>query len=437
MLRNLLVIFSVILIELIGAKPSCGQHIPTIGSPLPDFELSDVRDYSTHKISNESFKEKWLFLDFWFKGCSSCIKSLPKINRLQTEFKDEIVFMMVGKNDIRYNHGIEDLYDRLRAKQDLNIPHVFDSVLVKKWGIKAMPHVVIVDPTGVVYAITDGRDFTSEKIRDLLAGKKISFFSHDDLDSSKYTGDSTPIVKSELRKWSGGRQLIQDIPEYVNSLKDDQKKTMPLQVSMASLDMLYKMAYVGRFIWSRDSNDSIYYKFYPNPILEIADSSLFEYDFKFNVGKGTYDYSLIMPVSFITKERIMETMQTDLRNAFGYDVTVAVRNVEVWELVVSSEKLLKKSKSKGGQTIVSENFAGGFFAKNLPFRRLIEFITYYISDGEPPFFDATKLVHNIDIKLDVDMTNRHLIKSALHKYGLDLVKTRRPMQVLIIGDGKL
>ncbi len=102
----------------------------------------------------------------WISGttaCAACITSFPKMSKLQEEFKDDAVFLMVGLNDKKYNNGIEQLYAKLREQKKLKMPCAFDSVLVEKWRITAMPYMLVVDTSGIVRAITDGRNLNSTK----------------------------------------------------------------------------------------------------------------------------------------------------------------------------------------------------------------------------------------------------------------------------------
>ncbi len=83
--------------------------------------------------------------------------------------------MLVGVNDKKYNKGIESLYEKIKARMRLNLLVVYDSVLVNKWDVKSVPHIIIVDPAGTVRFITGGRDMTEEKLQDMLAGKNVNF----------------------------------------------------------------------------------------------------------------------------------------------------------------------------------------------------------------------------------------------------------------------
>ncbi|MBA4053753.1 MAG: hypothetical protein C0490_03490, partial [Marivirga sp.] len=146
-------IYSFVLSLLLTCTISFGQQMPEnakpqIGKPLPHFELNHVTHSKKTKVASEEFQGKWLFLDFWFPACIACIKSFPKINALQAKFKDQIQFILVGLNYERYQ-GIESIYEKLRAKQDLDLVAAYDTTLAVRWEIYSMPHIIVVDPSGI------------------------------------------------------------------------------------------------------------------------------------------------------------------------------------------------------------------------------------------------------------------------------------------------
>ena len=148
--------------------------LPEIGKPIPEFTLN-VHYFKTKSVSINDFKGKWLFLDFWFAGCGACIQSFPSVNSHYKEFRNDLTWLMVGSIGSRFT-DTQTLYEKLRAKQNLEMPVAYDSVLVNKWNVHSYPHIIIVDPAGIVHSITSGRDLTTEKIRQLVKGDRVSFY---------------------------------------------------------------------------------------------------------------------------------------------------------------------------------------------------------------------------------------------------------------------
>src|SRR5688572_28669027 len=91
-----------------------------IGQTIPHFTLTDVHHYSNSTFSPGDAKGNWLILDFWNRYCIVCVESFPKINQLQTDFKDRIQFMLVGQKDKKLNQNTEHVFERYRKSLGLN-----------------------------------------------------------------------------------------------------------------------------------------------------------------------------------------------------------------------------------------------------------------------------------------------------------------------------
>jgi thiol-disulfide isomerase/thioredoxin len=446
------IFFTIVLLSLVSVL-SAAQTIfplditrPEVGKPLPDFTLNNVTHFKKTKVSLSDFKGKWLFLDFWFTGCSACIHSFRKVNAFHKEFKNELNWIMIGLNDTKHNKGIQELYEKLRIKQNLEMPVAYDSILSKKWDIHSMPHIIIIDPSGMVRFISGGRDITAEKIKGLLAGSNVSFYPKDiarpgfepekisNVDSTKGI-DNNLLYRSVLTRWNGEKQGLIDIDRWITWPEEYLRKGYSL--AMAPLYMLYNYAYIGNSDW--DFIDTSYCdKFYPKPILEVRDSSLFQYDFTVDQGRGTYNYSLTIPPQEVSKESIMTQIQKDLKRVFKYDVVVETRNMAVWKLV-AKPGAADKLRTKGGERYDSPgSHIAGYTMRNWPPEYLIGSLSFYLKErynGEV-FIDETGVTDYIDISLNADMTDLEDIRKELKKQGLDLVKGTKEMKVIVIKDSK-
>lgn len=429
----------ILTIFLIGARQFtfCQKAIPTVGMPMPEFKLSDVDYYSKEQVSAEDFKGKWLFLDFWYRGCVSCIKSFPKTNLLQTRFNDKIQFVLVGVNSERsFGKGIKPLYEKLREKMQLHLPIAYDSVLEQRWRISSFPHIIIVNPQGIVHSITAGHDMTQEKIAALIEGKTV-FFEPKDIEQPQFVAksvkneDSLLISRTVLTVWNGEKQTIPEVRYYSR-----ESNKLVFKVAMAHLPWLYKMAYFGKTFWF--SHDSLYSKVYPHLLFETENIKVFEFDFL--KGTGLYNYELAIPIRSDPPRQIMQSLQEDLQISFGFIGTIETRKMPVWQLI-SKPGAAAKLKTKGGKPgetndIQGDGGAGGFGFTNYPIGYLLNLVSRYISEGEPPFFDMTGITHNIDVTIDAALTDRAQIRKELQRYGLDLVKGEKEMKVLVIRDAK-
>jgi thiol-disulfide isomerase/thioredoxin len=156
-----------------------------VGKPMPDFSFEDIKYFKQTKASLKDFKGKWLVLDGWSRYCGVCVRSMPKIDSLQSIFKDKVQFIMVGYTGEKYSKkrlqhvdgatdevAIKKLYEQTRLKDGLNLVVAFDSLLFHRLDIGPTPYIVIVDPNGIVRGITT--KISAKDMVDLMAGREVN-----------------------------------------------------------------------------------------------------------------------------------------------------------------------------------------------------------------------------------------------------------------------
>ncbi len=419
-------------------------QIPTIGQPMPDFKLNEITHYTSTSASLSDFRGKWLALDFWFPGCSSCIRSFPKVNDYHLKFKDELVWMMVGLNQKPHSNS-RTIYEKLRVKRNLQMPCAYDSLLSINWNIHAMPHIILVDPQGMVKHITSGGDLTEEALRAMIDGDSVTLnvkdrqrpeFEINDLinKGADIANDSANnvIYLSALTHHNGETQGGGlDFDDYVRHKL--YKHYGGFRVAMVPLYALYHWAYLGKWNWN--FKDSVLYgKHALKPVLELEDPAPFQYDYIKNVGKGTYNYNLTLPENSYTPERMMQCLQQDLHRAFGYEVVLEPRPVKVMKFV-ARPGAIEKIRTRGGEEYISPApHAVGFTLRNCSPAHLVAELSFYFQVMEIPFVDESGMKGNIDFTLDADMTNLEDVRTQLRKQGFDLVEGTKTLNAIVIRD---
>jgi thiol-disulfide isomerase/thioredoxin len=403
---------------------------PKVGNTCPEFELRNIAYYSMKRAILKDFRGKWLVLDFWNKYCGACVSSFPKISTLQKKFGNKVQFMLVGIED--KEGQIQKMYDKFRERENLIMPCAFDSILAKRFDVYTSPYIIIIDEKGIVQGITTSVDSTD--MQGFLTGRpphlrKTYRMQEDVLDERTPYDPQKPF----LIRGNGGNDtdfLFRSVFSAWNPLINQQSapgtigenniKEGRFQVLGVPLYWIYNYAYYGE-----NHPDSGYYDY---PVLEIRDSSAFQFSYKY--AKSIFSYSLIMPTINCTKQHMEETMQRDLENYFGYEAKIEVRKCPYWRLI-ATEEAKRKLRTKGGPAIYQGLPKASFTALNWPISKLLGFIGNH-NDGI--FSDETGITGNIDIMMDCILTDLNDVKKALEVNGLDLMLGEKQMQVLVIRD---
>jgi hypothetical protein len=290
---------------------------------------------------------------------------------------------------------------------------------------------VVVDPKGIVRGITT--HVNSGNIRDFLAGKPVHLLKAYKMDERKSTVDiNIPLLTYE----NGGSDtsfLYRSLLTKWNESMGYRNVWYPSDGKCELIGFpLYRLvgnAYTGKF-FPIEPTDSLYGKLFPKPELEIKDSSLFEYDDL----DGKYCYSLVTPGRKFNEQFFIRNLRGDMMNYFDFSVTIEVRKLPYWKLIVR-EEAKAKLQTKSNEAVSEDLDHAGLIIKNCPVQRLIGAIWYY-NQQSPPIVDETGIEGNIDITINALLTDFSDIQRALKEQGLDLVAGEKEMKVVVVRDSK-
>ena len=86
---------------LCDARRKFGRHLWV---DRPDWDATDIAE---DVQSLKQYRGKVILLDFWYRGCSSCIRTMPEIKRLAKHFEDEPVVVLGVNVDKRAEDAID------------------------------------------------------------------------------------------------------------------------------------------------------------------------------------------------------------------------------------------------------------------------------------------------------------------------------------------
>jgi peroxiredoxin len=116
-----------------------------VGQPAPDFSTLDL---SNSMVSLASYREKKVvLLDFWATWCGPCRMEMVELQSLQEKFKDK------GLEILSLNQGeaVDSVTQFInRKKYGFHILLDSDGAASAKFGVRAIPTLVLVDKSGVV-----------------------------------------------------------------------------------------------------------------------------------------------------------------------------------------------------------------------------------------------------------------------------------------------
>ncbi|SNR13840.1 TlpA family protein disulfide reductase [Tenacibaculum jejuense] len=120
-----------------------------IGKKAPGFTFEDK---DGNKVSLKDFKGKYVFIDIWATWCTPCLKEVPHLKKLATQYQDKnIVFVGISVDEkTEY-----DLWKKMLNEKELNgvqlfADNAFDSEFVSDFGVSSIPRLILISPEGKI-----------------------------------------------------------------------------------------------------------------------------------------------------------------------------------------------------------------------------------------------------------------------------------------------
>lgn len=132
------------------------------GQVFPSLTLKELSGAKSGDVNRLSKKKKITLVDFWASWCKPCESSIPVLNELYSQYKDQ-GFLVVGVN-------VDENKDEGKAfakKMNMKFPVLYDSnrKLIESVGVSTMPSSFFLDSGGKVISIHNGfRDGDKEKL---------------------------------------------------------------------------------------------------------------------------------------------------------------------------------------------------------------------------------------------------------------------------------
>jgi thiol-disulfide isomerase/thioredoxin len=110
-----------------------------------DFTLQDLEG---KPVSLSDYKGKVVFIDFWASWCPPCRASIPAVEKLYEQYKDDEDFVVLGIN----LQEDKDTILKFMKKQKMNYPVLLsDKKVISNYKISSIPRFFIIDKNGEIY----------------------------------------------------------------------------------------------------------------------------------------------------------------------------------------------------------------------------------------------------------------------------------------------
>jgi thiol-disulfide isomerase/thioredoxin len=378
---------------------------------------------------NDYRSKKLIILDFWATWCGPCLKSFPKLDSLQADFKDDLAILLVnGKGSRDTPQRIKNVLSK--RVNPIQMPSIInDTVLTKLFPPQSLTYSVWIRD-GKVFGLTLSDKITKNSLSDAIAGISDSISQNpgaaalaekNQFASALSEDDSSYIYRSLLRGYNGQPTrksiVIQDSSGNVNRI---------VFTNCPILDF-YKLAYYPTLASYGPART----------LLHVKDPDRLHVPEDLTVAKGwmeqhTLNYLATFPAR--SNQEAIKLFKADIDRYFGYRLEFTEREISCWIITTNDpRKITEFPADLPRETNLSDDTGLPGFVQNYPFSSLVGQLERMY---EEPFIDETRISKPVSMNLPTDLRDIAQLKRSFEKQGLRLVKEIRKIEVAIITDPK-
>ncbi len=369
---------------------TCAQDVLNPGAQAPSLQVTKWLQAPAGFDGQWSrLRGKVVVLEFWATWCSPCVRAIPHLNQLANEFHgQDIVFVAVTDDD-------EDRLKTFLAKQpmDAMIGIDTDRKSWKAFGVSSIPHTIVIDKDGTVIGATLPENVTSDKLREVLTGKRPVLPPKEGVESDLEWDD-------HLIEWQDGVRpatyaIIKPIKTTTAGLWPRQGH---LTADGVSLNVLVQAAY---------------------------ETDHFHLDWRMPKDDQTYRVAIRVPQD--RKSSLLSYLRQTLGMVFGIQARWENHERDVYVLR-RIEGQAGPSESRAEHDLV-QMMKGKITLRRQSVKRLCEFLTNSL---DSVVVDETGMNGHYDFDVRYQPGQTEVTTQALRELGFEAIKARRSIPILVV-----
>ena len=304
--------FAIISLGFILAMPySSSSQIVYHDSIAPTFQFSQCVNCETNTID----PSKHLLLEFWASWCKGCLSTIPQINKITQEYKNDITVVSVNSFDSL--HVIKHLIKKENIES--LVVHDFDQKIHEGFSITLLPVCILIDKYGKIRWRGYPNSLTNELLDEFIRADTVIL---DDPNNYKIEGDFSIKTTGLIKKY----YLKSSMHIYNNESESN-----------------------STISYNTDHGIELSAKNYPSSkIVEFFIKLKYKNKHKIKINSEK-SKNIDFYLKYETKQNsdvIMDILLNKLMTTYKLDTSITIENIDFLELVHSAELLDHRSRNQ-------------------------------------------------------------------------------------------
>lgn len=402
-----------------------------IGDTLPSINVSYLNgDKLESKPLSTFYKSNFLIIDFWANWCGACIRGMEAADSISKKFNGAIKILPVTYQD---KETVQNFVQKNEILNKLHLNYVVnDSVLMGGYfKFVELPHEVWIDTNGVVKAITYADEISTESVKTFINNEPLLLPEKRDVLSYDYS-KPLPVENDSFLYRSILTHFKRGFPNSIGTMTAAYLRGRKVNKFTAINKDILSMFYAAY----SESAPNLFMnriELHINDTLALSPFLKYANPDRKTIEQNSFCYELVLPEK-ISKPLFYAYLLEDLNRLFPFKASFEKRKKVCWIVTNKNKALNPSTKGMPSKMIWKEGFLKDL--NNQTMDVLVSYLNWEMDSI--PVIDETKFKGSFDLELDAT-PNSHSsyldsekIKKSLNKYGFDLQKAFRMVNVLVI-----